>query len=265
VSSVVSHEGAKPEQPSPYELRSIVRDGERDLVAVEEPLEIRVDGEAIAVTMRTPGHDEELAVGFLRGEGLIEGIPPVGLTDDLASNTIEVGGPLARRPATRRFYTTSSCGVCGKGALEEVAVHAAPLGVGPLLSRALLAALPDRLLQPGFTKTGGLHATGLFDAMGELTCVREDVGRHNAMDKVVGWALLNDLLPLHDRVLCVSGRLSFELVQKALVAGAPILVGVGAPTSLAVELAVDRGLTLCGFARRGQLNLYAGESRVARD
>jgi FdhD protein len=144
-------------------------------------------------------------------------------------------------------------------------VQAAPLGVGPLLSRALLAALPDRLLQPGFTKTGGLHATGLFDAMGELTCVREDVGRHNAMDKVVGWALLNDLLPLHDWVLCVSGRLSFELVQKALVAGAPILVGVGAPTSLAVELAVDRGLTLCGFARRGQLNVYAGESRVACD
>jgi FdhD protein len=264
VSAIVSHDGARPEQPSPYELRSIVRDGERDLVAVEEPLEIRVDGEPIAVTMRTPGHDEELAIGFLRGEGLIERARPVGLTEDLALNTIEIAGPLARRPATRRFYTTSSCGVCGKGALEEVAVHAAPLGDGPMLPRALLAALPDRLLQPGFTKTGGLHATGLFDATGELTCVREDVGRHNAMDKVVGWALLNDLLPLHDRVLCVSGRLSFELVQKALVAGSPVLVGVGAPTSLAVELAVDRGLTLCGFARRGRLNVYAGESRVGK-
>jgi FdhD protein len=264
-SATFSHDEAKPQNPSPYELRSIVRDGERDLVAVEEPLEIRVDGEPIAVTMRTPGHDEELALGFLRGEGLIERALPVGMTEDLALNTIEIIGPLARRPATRRFYTTSSCGVCGKGALEEVAVHAAaPLSDGPLLPRALLAALPDRLLQPGFTKTGGLHATGLFDARGELSCVREDVGRHNAMDKVIGWALLNDLLPLHDRVLCVSGRLSFELVQKAVVAGAPILVGVGAPTSLAVELAVDRGLTLCGFARRGRLNVYAGESRVRR-
>jgi FdhD protein len=263
-SAAFPHDGAKPQEPSPYELRSIVRDGERDFVAVEEPLEIRVDGEPIAVTMRTPGHDEELAIGFLRGEGLIERAPAVGLTKDFALNTIEIAGPLVRRPATRRFYTTSSCGVCGKGALEEVAVHAAPLPDGPRLPRALLAALPDRLLQPGFAKTGGLHATGLFDAKGELTCVREDVGRHNAMDKVVGWALLNDLLPLHDWVLCVSGRLSFELVQKALVAGAPILVGVGAPTSLAVELAVDSGLTLCGFARRGQLNVYAGESRVGR-
>jgi FdhD protein len=253
---------ATPERPSPHELRSVVRDGERDLVAVEEPLEIRVDGEPIAVTMRTPGHDEELALGFLRGEGLIEQARPAGPTEDLASNTIEVTGPLTRRPAERRFYTTSSCGVCGKGALEEVAVHAAPLGDGPVLARSLLADLPNRLLQPGFAKTGGLHATGLFDVEGGLVCVREDVGRHNAMDKVIGWALLNELLPLRDRVLCVSGRLSFELVQKAVVAGAPILVGVGAPTSLAVELAADRGMTLCGFARRGRLNVYAGESRV---
>jgi FdhD protein len=242
--------------------REVTRDGERDLVAVEEPLEIRVDGEPIAVTMRTPGDDEELAVGFLYGEGLIVDPPQVGLTEDLANNTIEVRGPLVREPAARRFYTTSSCGVCGKGALEEVAVHSAPLAPGPRVARELLAALPDRLVQPGFRQTGGLHATGLFDAEGELLCVREDVGRHNAMDKVIGWALLDGRLPLHERILCVSGRLSFELVQKAAVAGASVLVGVGAPTSLAVELADERGLTLCGFARRGRLNLYTAAGRV---
>jgi FdhD protein len=258
-----SHDGDTPGEASPLELRRVVHDGEDDLVAVEEPLEIRVDGEAVAVTMRTPGHDEELALGFLRGEGLIDSARPAEMTGDFALNTIEVGGPLARRPDARRFYTTSSCGVCGKGALEEVAVHAAPLPDGPSLGRELLASLPDRLVQPGFQRTGGLHATGLFDAEGELLCVREDVGRHNAMDKVVGWALMRDLLPLHGHALCVSGRLSFELVQKAVVAGAPILVGVGAPTSLAVELAAERGLTLCGFARRGRLNVYAGAARVA--
>jgi FdhD protein len=247
----------------PSELhRALVRDGERDLVAVEEPLEIRVDGEPLAVTMRTPGHDEELAAGFLYGEGLIVDAPEVGLTDDLALNTIEVRGPLAHEPGSRRFYTTSSCGVCGKGALEEVAVHSSPLPQGPRVARELLAVLPERLVQPGFAQTGGLHATGLFDAEGELLCVREDVGRHNAMDKVIGWALLSGRAPLHERILCVSGRLSFELVQKAAVAGAPILVGVGAPTSLAVELAAERGLTLCGFARRGRLNLYTAPERV---
>ncbi len=243
-------------------LRRIVRDGESDVVAVEEPLEIRVDGSAMAVTMRTPGHDEELALGFLYGEGLIVEAPAVGLTDDFAANTVEVAGPLAREPSARRFYTTSSCGVCGKGALEEVAVHSNPLGSGPQLSRALLASLPEQLVQPGFARTGGLHATGLFDTGGELLCVREDVGRHNAMDKVIGWALLAGELPLHPRLLCVSGRLSFELVQKAAVAGAPILVGVGAPTSLAVELAHAREMTLCGFARRGQMNVYTHPQRV---
>jgi FdhD protein len=244
-------------------LKRVVRDGESDLVAIEEPLEIRVDGEPIAVTMRTPGHDEELAVGFLYGEGLLEHAPTVGLTDDFAANTIEVGGPLTHPPGTRRFYTTSSCGVCGKGALEEVAVHSPLLPPGPRVRRDLLASLPDRLVQPGFARTGGLHATGLFDTAGELLCVREDVGRHNAMDKVIGWALLEGRLPLSASLLCVSGRLSFELVQKAAVAGAPILVGVGAPTSLAVELAADRQLTLCGFARRGKVNVYTGAERVA--
>jgi len=241
---------------------SVLRDGERDEVAVEEPLEIRVDGQPLAVTMRTPGHDEELALGFLHGEGLIDGPRSAGLTEDFANNIIEVAGPLLRDPGARRFYTTSSCGVCGKGALEEVAVHAPPVGPGPVIERGLLASLPDRLRQPTFERTGGLHATGLFDARGELLIVREDVGRHNAMDKVIGRALLDGLVPLAGSVLCVSGRIAFELVQKAAVAGAPILVGVGAPTSLAIELAADRNMTLAGFARQGRVNVYTGAERV---
>jgi FdhD protein len=243
-------------------LRAVEHDGERDEVAVEEPLEIRVDGAALAVTMRTPGNDEELALGFLYGEGLIDSVRRAGLTEDFAVNTVEVEGPLLRDIAARSFYTTSSCGVCGKGALEEVAVHAPALPAGPTIERALLADLPERLRQPTFARTGGLHATGLFSPDGELACVREDVGRHNAMDKVVGRALLDGRLPFHGAVLCVSGRLSFELVQKAAVAGAPILVGVGAPTSLAVELAADRGMTLAGFARQGRVNVYTGPERV---
>ena len=237
-------------------------DGFEDEVAVEEPLEVRVDGRALAVTMRTPGHDEELALGFLYGEGLIDGPRAAGPPPDLAANTIEVEGPLLREPSARSFFTSSSCGVCGKGALEEVAVHAEPLPAGPIVARSLLADLPERLRQPTFARTGGLHATGLFSPGGELLCVREDVGRHNAMDKVIGWALGEDCVPLHPRVLCVSGRLSFELVQKAAVAGAPVLVGVGAPTSLAVRLAEDRGLTLCGFARGGRVNVYTHSVRV---
>jgi FdhD protein len=239
-------------------------DGERDRVAVEEPLEIRAGGEAIAVTMRTPGHDEELAAGFLLGEGLLDGpVARAGPTADLAANVVEVDAPLRAGFSARRFYTTSSCGLCGRGALEEVAVHAPRLPPGPVVGRALLAALPDRLRQPAFELTGGLHATGLFDAAGELLLVREDVGRHNAMDKVIGRRLLDGALPLHGLLLCVSGRLSFELVQKAAVAGAPVLVGVGAPSSLAIELAADRGMTLCGFARGGRVNVYTGAERLA--
>jgi FdhD protein len=240
----------------------IEREGATDLVAVEEPLEIRVDGEPLSVTMRTPGHDEELALGFLFGEGLIASPRAAGPSDDLAANVISVAGPLARDPGRRRFYTTSSCGVCGKGALAEVAVAAAPLPTGPALSRDLLAVLPERLAQPAFERTGGVHATGLFDREGQLLLCREDVGRHNAMDKAIGRALLDGLVPLHEKVLCVSGRLSFELVQKAAVAGCPILLGVGAPSSLAVELAADRGMTLAGFARRGSVNVYCGLNRI---
>ena len=245
---------------------TVQRDGGvLDAVAVEEPLEIRVRGRALAVTMRTPGNDDELALGFLHGEGLLVTPAPVGLSSDFAANVVDVDADLVREPPQRRFYATSSCGVCGKGALEEVAVLAAPSPAGPVVERALLASLPERLAQaqPGFDATGGLHATGLFDGSGELLLAREDVGRHNAMDKVIGRALCDGLLPLGEHVLCVSGRLSFELVQKAALAGAPILVGVGAPTSLAVELAAGQGMTLCGFARGGSLNVYAGEQRVA--
>lgn len=242
--------------------KRIERDGGADEVAVEEPLEIRVDGRPLAVTMRTPGHDEELALGFLHGEGLIDGPRPSGPPQDLAANVIEVAGPLRRDPASRRFYTSSSCGICGRGSIEEVAVDAPEASPGPQVPRDLLASLPGRISQPAFELTGGLHATGLFDPAGELLVAREDVGRHNAMDKVIGRALRDGAVPLRDRVLCVSGRLGFELVQKAAVAGCPILVGVGAPTSLAVDLAADRGMTLAGFARAGGVNVYCGAERV---
>ena len=243
--------------------RTISRDGASDRIAVEEPLEIRVRGEALTVTMRTPGNDEELALGFLFAEGLIERAAPAGPPADLAANTVDVDAALVREPDARRFFTSSSCGVCGKGALEEVVLRAPPLPPGPTIARALLAGLPDRLVQPGFAVTGGLQATGLFSVGGEPVVVREDVGRHNAMDKVIGWALQRGLLPLAGHLLCVSGRLSYELVQKAAVAGAPVLVGVGAPTTLAVDVATEVGMTLVGFARGGTCNVYAGAARVS--
>ncbi len=245
---------------TPY--TTVHHDGGEDAVAVEEPLEIRIDGEPLAVTMRTPGHDEELALGFLYTEGLINEPRPAGPTKDFAGNVVEVAGPLRRDPGRRRFYTTSSCGVCGKGALEEVAVDSPPLPPGPVVGRDLLARLPAELEQPGHRRTGGLHATGLFEPGGRAVLAREDVGRHNAMDKVIGRSLLEGWLPLGERILCVSGRLSFELVQKAAVAGAPILVGAGAPSSLAVALAEDRGMTLCGFARGTRVNVYTHPQRV---
>jgi FdhD protein len=236
---------------------------ERDRVAVEEPLEIRIGGRPVAVTMRTPGHDEELALGFCISEGL----RPVEarLPQDLAANAVDVDAP-EFDPAwlQRSFYTSSSCGVCGKGALEAVAVEAPRVESALRLPLSLVALLPDRLreAQAAFAVTGGLHATGLFSAAGDPLCVREDVGRHNALDKVVGWAFREGLLPLAEHVLCVSGRLSFELVQKAAVAGCPVLVAVGAPSSLAVDLAADRGVTLCGFVRGGSANVYTEPWRI---
>ena len=234
-----------------------------DFVAAEEPLEIRIGGEPVAVTMRTPGHDEELALGFC----LTEGIPASSARPpaDLAANAVDVeAGPFERARVQRSFYTSSSCGVCGKGALEAVAVEAPRVESRLGVPAAVIAALPDSLRagQGTFGVTGGLHATGLFDATGTALCIREDVGRHNAMDKVIGWAFLAGSLPLAERILCVSGRLSFELVQKAAIAGVPFLAGVGAPSSLAVDLARDRGLTLCGFIRDGHFNVYSEPWRV---
>jgi FdhD protein len=237
---------------------------EQDLVAVEEPLEIRIGGRPVAVTMRTPGHDEELALGFCISEGLRPSA--ARLPDDLAANTVEVEAPdFDPERLQRSFYTTSSCGVCGKGALEAVAVEAGRVTSELRVDAGVVASLPDRLVaaQAAFEATGGLHATGLFTPDGELLCSREDVGRHNAMDKVVGWAHLAGRLPLADALLCVSGRLSFELVQKASVAGCPVLVAVGAPSTLAVELAADRGVTLCGFVRDGRVNVYSEPWRIA--
>jgi FdhD protein len=240
--------------------------GERasDRIAVEEPLEIRIGGEPVAVTMRTPGHDEELALGFC----LTEGLEPIAarVPADLAANAIEVeAAGFDPERLRRHFYTSSSCGVCGKGAIESVSVASARVESPLQLSRGLVASLPDRLraAQPVFEATGGLHAPGLFAENGELLSIREDVGRHNAMDKVLGWAFLQGLVPLREHVLCVSGRLSFELVQKAAVAGCPILVAVGAPSSLAVELAEDRGVTLCAFVREGRVTVYTEPWRIA--
>ena len=255
------------EPPYSTALVSVVRlppgSVENDRVAVEEPLEIRIEGRPVAVTMRTPGHDEELALGFCLSEGLRP--EAARLPDDLAANAVEVDAPgFDPGRLARSFYTSSSCGVCGKGALEAVAVEAPRVESQLRVAAALVASLPDRLreAQTGFEATGGLHATGLFSATGELLCVREDVGRHNALDKVIGWAFREGRLPLAESVLCVSGRLSFELVQKAAVAGCPMLVAVGAPSSLAIELAADRGVTLCGFVRDGRINVYSEPWRV---
>ena len=257
-------------EPPPYSTASVevlrLPQGveERDGVAVEEPLEIRIGGEPVAVTMRTPGHDEELALGFCISEGLAP--RSAALPQDLAANVVEVEAPGVDLTRLRRsFYTSSSCGVCGKGALEAVAVEAPRVESELRVDAALVARLPDRLreAQAAFEVTGGLHATGLFTPDGKLLCLREDVGRHNALDKVVGWAFGQRLLPLSEHVLCVSGRLSFELVQKAAVAGCPLLAGVGAPSSLAVELARDRGVTLCGFVRDGRMNVYSEPWRVS--
>ncbi|MFB8180500.1 formate dehydrogenase accessory sulfurtransferase FdhD [Streptomyces sp. NPDC055966] len=260
-----------------------IRDGvpahRPDTLAAEEPMEIRVGGRPLTVTMRTPGDDFDLAAGFLAGEGVVHAADDVtgirycaGATADGANtyNVVDVAlAPGVALPAAsleRNFYTTSSCGLCGKASLDAVrmvrrwSVAEDPLSVGP----ELLAALPERLraAQRVFDSTGGLHAAGLFTADGELLCLREDVGRHNAVDKVVGHALRSGLLPLRETVLMVSGRASFELVQKAVLAGIPLLAAVSAPSSLAVDLAAESGLTLVGFLRGTSMNVYTGAERL---
>jgi FdhD protein len=228
------------------------------------------------VTMRTPGNDFELAAGFLHSEGLLSSLLELAeikyCTDiELGEQAYNVVTVHLRRAfeaelVQRNFGVTSACGVCGKASIDSIEVASEPLPAGPVVHASIIAELPERLraAQRTFDRTGGLHATGLFTAEGEVVLVREDVGRHNALDKVIGWAFGAGRLPLADAVLCVSGRLSFELVQKAAVAGCPIMVAVGAPSSLAVELAADRGVTLCGFVRGGTANVYTETWRVER-
>jgi len=250
-----------------------------DTLVGEEPMEIRVAGPgqadvAVAITMRTPGSEAELAVGFLRTEGLIG-------DGDVAS--VDFGDPAAlsqpddtvivrlKRPfdasivPERHFVATASCGICGKASLDEVAVRCDPIPAGPRIARDTILALPERLRagQAVFERTGGLHASALFDPAGKLLALREDVGRHNALDKLVGWAVLAGLMPLNDRILMVSGRVSLEIVQKAAVAGIPIVCAVSAPSDLAVEAAERFGQTLVGFLRGDGFNVYAGRERIS--
>lgn len=263
-------------------VRKLTADGERrrpDALAAEEPLEIRVSGRSLAVTMRTPGHDVELAHGFLLSEGVIGSREDLvsarycNSVDDSGRNTYNVldlalaeGVPEPDTGVERNFYTTSSCGVCGKAALDAVKLSTRfdPSGSGFSITARTLATVPDALRerQRVFAATGGLHAAGLFTSDGALLTVREDVGRHNAVDKVLGWALLEDRVPLSDCGLMVSGRASFELVQKAAMAGIPMLAAVSAPSSLAVELAEENGITLIGFLRGESMNLYTAEKRL---
>lgn len=253
-----------------------------DFLATEEPLEVRLAAgphrRTVAVTMRTPGHDFELAAGFLFSEGVVrrrEEIARIaycldsGLAEEQRYNVVTV--ELRRRDLPdlgsleRHFFTTSACGVCGRASLDALwARGCAPVNGGVRIDPRVLAELPDRLrrAQSLFAHTGGLHAAALFDAAGQLVALREDVGRHNALDKLVGWALLEGKLPWRDSVVMVSGRASFELVQKAVVAGAPVFCAVSAPTSLAVEVAKAFGVTLVGFLRGDRFNVYAEPSRI---
>lgn len=246
-----------------------------DSLAVEEPLELRLDGQSLTVTMRTPGSDIELIHGFLLGEGII-GAPEDVVsarycagTDENGQNTYNVLDVQLRSPTPvrgRNFLTTSACGLCGKTALDDVRARTRfPLpATSTTVDTATLAAMPDQLRtrQTVFEATGGLHAAGLFTADGTALAVREDIGRHNAVDKVIGWALLENRIPAHDLVLIVSGRASFELVQKAVMAGIPLLGAVSAPSSLAVDLANESGLTLVGFLRGDTMNIYTRADRL---
>jgi FdhD protein len=245
----------------------------RDRVAVEAPLELRLGTRALTVLMRTPGHDEELARGFFYTEGLIARLGdlasitrPERLSGDEVGNvlSIELRPGVTPPPYERMFYSSSSCGVCGKASIAQLAVRAPRVQSSLTVSREVLLQLPDRLRaqQRAFAETGGLHGSALFTADGRLVQAREDIGRHNAVDKLVGWALDQGRLPLHDHLLMVSGRVGYEIVQKALAAGLPLIAAVGAPSSLAVDLAEQFGLTLAGFLREQSMNLYSRADRV---
>lgn len=246
-----------------------------DVVVTESPLEVRVEGRSIAVVMRTPGHDRELAAGFLLSEGVIstrQDLFDITTCDEVPADGGAVEVLLARPEGldmaslTRHVFTSSSCGVCGKASIESAMRSHAPLPVppAPSLAAELLFDLPEkqRAAQPVFSETGGLHASALFDFTGELLITREDAGRHNALDKVTGAMLLAGRLPLSETILMLSGRTSFELVQKALAARIPVIAAVGAPSSLAVQLAQECGITLCGFLRSGRCNIYTHPERL---
>ena len=250
----------------------------QDLLAIEEPLEIRIGSKTISLTMRTPGHDFELAAGFLFTEGILAGfhqILKIHRTETHSnprqagnSVTVELNPDVEVDYARlqRHFYTTSSCGVCGKASIEAIQTQGCPVlpRDSPIFNSAVIHRLPEilRREQAVFERTGGLHAAALFDANGNLTLLREDVGRHNAVDKLIGAEMLRGHTPLSDKLLLVSGRASFELVQKALMGGIPILAAVGAPSSLAVETAQRFNLTLLGFVRDQRFNIYSGASRI---
>lgn len=271
---------------SETEVRRVILAGEnvdvRDVLAIEEPLEIRLgfpDGthRAISITMRTPGDDAELAAGFLFTEGIINkpdqirqirhcGPAKAGTPNNTIRVDLNDGIEVDLKRLERNFYTTSSCGVCGKSSIEALhtGVQKIPACDAPKISSDLIHRLPEilRASQDVFERTGGLHASALFNLEGKLDIVREDVGRHNALDKVIGAKFMGGETPLSDKILLVSGRASFELAQKALMAGIPILAAVGAPSSLAVELAVEFGMTLVGFVRDGRFNIYTGGERI---
>lgn len=240
-----------------------------DLVAVEEPLEIRVGDKPIAVTMRTPGDDFELAAGFLFTENIvqeratIEGIRHWG-SPNVVRVALREGARVELDKLHRHFYATSSCGICGKSSIDAVRVKSAPLRATATVTESVLNSMPEtlRAKQTRFAETGGIHAAALFSTSGELLLVREDVGRHNAVDKVIGARFLDGMLPLDPYVLFVSGRAGFEIVQKAIVAGIGIIAAVGAPSSLAVDIAVEMGATLIGFVRDGRFNVYSEAQRV---
>lgn len=262
----------------PFDQREVVRmDGSgfgefRDDVAVEEPLEIQIGGRSISVTMRTPGHDAELAAGFLFTEGVIrrggdlEEVRPLVRKDgcNVVNAALTSGVVVDWKRLTRHVFTSSSCGLCGKATIDAVHANFPPIAEPPVVRADVLLGLPATLgeRQPVFARTGGLHAAALFTLGGELLCLREDIGRHNAVDKVVGHALLSRLLPLDRHILLVSGRASFEILQKALAARIPAVAAVSAASSLAVDFAEQSGQTLAGFVRDGRMNVYAGAARI---